>query len=82
MAGETRHYELVLLGATGYTGKLTAEWISANLPGDLRWAIAGRDAKKLQIVIDELKSLNPNRQLPCTDAHGTVFNHATIANFH
>lgn len=61
---DNRRYELVLLGATGYTGKLVAEWISTHLPEDLKWAIAGRNAKKLQSVIDELKKLNANRKLP------------------
>jgi len=64
MADTSRQYELVLLGATGYTGKITAEWISTNLPTDLKWAIAGRNAKKLQNVVDELKQLNPSRQQP------------------
>jgi short subunit dehydrogenase-like uncharacterized protein len=32
----------VQLGATGYTGKLVAEWVSTQLPEDLKWAIAGR----------------------------------------
>lgn len=59
-----RQYELILLGATGYTGKLVAEWISTHLPEDLKWAIAGRNAKKLQGVITELKKLNANRELP------------------
>ncbi|KAF2789203.1 hypothetical protein K505DRAFT_313590 [Melanomma pulvis-pyrius CBS 109.77] len=67
MAQDAREYELVLLGATGYTGKLTAEWISANLPTNLRWAIAGRNAKKLQAVIDELTVLNPNRKQPAIE---------------
>jgi short subunit dehydrogenase-like uncharacterized protein len=77
---EGRHYELVLLGATGYTGKLTAEWISTNLPGDLKWAIAGRNGKKLQAVIDELTSLNPNRQQPCMNVHSMCLTITTIAN--
>ncbi|KAF2714635.1 hypothetical protein K504DRAFT_469083 [Pleomassaria siparia CBS 279.74] len=64
MAQGAREYELVLLGATGYTGKLTAEWISTNLTTDLKWAIAGRNSRKLQAVVDELKKLNPNRKQP------------------
>jgi short subunit dehydrogenase-like uncharacterized protein len=64
MAPERREYELVLLGATGYTGKLVAEWISTHLPEDLKWAIAGRNEKKLQGVIDELKKLSPGRRQP------------------
>jgi len=64
MAQNSRPYELILFGATGYTGKLTAEWVSTNLPTDLRWAIAGRNAKKLQSVVDELTKLNPSRKQP------------------
>lgn len=64
MAREARQYELTLLGATGYTGKIVAEWISTHLPTDLKWAIAGRNTRKLESVIDELKSLSPNRTQP------------------
>jgi hypothetical protein len=64
MAQDGREYELILLGATGYTGKLCAEWISTNLPTNLRWAIAGRNAQKLQTVVDELMEINPNRKSP------------------
>jgi short subunit dehydrogenase-like uncharacterized protein len=60
----SREYDLILLGATGYTGKLTAEWISSKLPTDLKWAIAGRNAKKLQAVVDELSQMNPSRKQP------------------
>ena len=59
-----RQYELILLGATGYTGKLVAEWVSTHLPEDLRWAIAGRNEKKLQAVLEELKKVSPERKQP------------------
>ncbi|KAF1964172.1 hypothetical protein BU23DRAFT_562145 [Bimuria novae-zelandiae CBS 107.79] len=61
---QSRQYEIVLFGATGYTGKLTAEWISQHLPTDLKWAIAGRNTTKLQTVAEELKRLSPDRQQP------------------
>ncbi|KAF2819346.1 hypothetical protein CC86DRAFT_375190 [Ophiobolus disseminans] len=64
MAPEPREYELILLGATGYTGKLVAEWVSTYLPQDLKWAIAGRNAKKLQDVVDDLKKRSPDRKQP------------------
>ncbi|KAF2734764.1 hypothetical protein EJ04DRAFT_492775 [Polyplosphaeria fusca] len=64
MAQSPREYDLVLLGATGYTGKLTAEFISTNLPTDLKWAIAGRNAAKLQGVVDELQNLSRDRKQP------------------
>lgn len=52
---DERSYDLILFGATGFTGKLTAEYlarVAATLP--LRWAIAGRDAGKLEKVAVEL----------------------------
>jgi short subunit dehydrogenase-like uncharacterized protein len=68
---DSSQYELVLLGATGYTGKLTAEWISIHLPTDLKWAIAGRNAKKLQDVVDDLIKLNSDRRKPGDDLRTT-----------
>ena len=57
-------YDLVLLGATGYTGKYTVEHISTHLPTDLKWAVAGRSAAKLTALVDETRPLNPDRLLP------------------
>ena len=59
-----RPYELVLLGATGYTGNLTAEYIQEHVATDLRWAIAGRNGKRLHEIAAELKKLNPDRVQP------------------
>jgi hypothetical protein len=74
MASGLREYELVLHGV-GYTGKLVAEWVTTHLPEDLKWAIAGRNAKKLQDVVDELQKLRPGRKQPskiCTIRHRDV----------
>ncbi|MGW0130549.1 saccharopine dehydrogenase family protein [Streptomyces sp. NPDC003299] len=43
-----RPYDLVLFGATGFVGTLTAEYLAAHAPDDLRWAIAGRDTARLE----------------------------------
>lgn len=59
-----RQYDLVVLGATGYTGKLAAEYIINNLPADFRWAIAGRSLNKLESVSEECKALNPQGSHP------------------
>jgi short subunit dehydrogenase-like uncharacterized protein len=40
-----REFDLVVFGATGFTGKLTAEYIARQKPK--RWAIAGRNKEKL-----------------------------------
>ena len=57
-------YDLIVLGATGYTGKLCAEYISTSLPTNLKWAVAGRSEKKLLAVMDELGAISTNRLRP------------------
>ncbi|EHK49352.1 hypothetical protein TRIATDRAFT_92417 [Trichoderma atroviride IMI 206040] len=59
-----RDYNLVLIGATGYTGALTAEHIAEHLPTNLRWAIAGRSSAKLNRLAAKLKELGPDRIQP------------------
>ena len=44
-----RQYEVILYGATGFTGQLCAEYLGKSYP-DLRWAIAGRNKDKLEKV--------------------------------
>lgn len=56
---DKREYDVVLFGATGFTGKLTAEYLARHAGADLRWAIAGRDRSKLQRVKDELTRIDP-----------------------
>lgn len=47
-----RPYDLVVFGATGFTGRLVAEYLAARPPLDppLRWAVAGRDLAKLEAL--------------------------------
>ncbi|WP_210649259.1 trans-acting enoyl reductase family protein [Nocardioides sp. SYSU D00065] len=45
-----RPLDLVLFGATGFTGGLTADYLAAHAPAGLRWAIAGRNAERLEAV--------------------------------
>ncbi|KAM0511721.1 hypothetical protein ACHAPE_009605 [Trichoderma viride] len=66
-----RDYDLVLIGATGYTGALTAEHIAEHLPINLRWAIAGRSSTKLNGLAAKLKELGPDRIQP-DPSGGTV----------
>lgn len=60
----SRQYDIVLLGASGYTGELCANHISTHLPTDLKWAVAGRNATKLKTLIDNLRDLNRDRLQP------------------
>jgi short subunit dehydrogenase-like uncharacterized protein len=54
-----RDYDLVLFGATGFTGKLTAEYLAARAPATCRWALAGRDRGKLEEVRRRLSTSDP-----------------------
>lgn len=49
-----RQYDLALFGATGFTGGLTAHYLSENGPANLRWALVGRNRHKLEAVRAEL----------------------------
>ncbi len=46
----SRQYDVVLFGATGYTGGLTASYLAAHGPAGMRWALAGRNRAKLEAV--------------------------------
>ena len=55
-----RPYELVLYGASGYTGRQAAAYVAARAPGlGLRWAIAGRDGAKLARLAHGLPGAPP-----------------------
>jgi short subunit dehydrogenase-like uncharacterized protein len=49
-----RQFDLVLFGATGYTGGLVADYLATAAPGDLRIALAGRDVAALTRCRDRL----------------------------
>ncbi|WP_077800984.1 trans-acting enoyl reductase family protein [Streptomyces sp. JHA26] len=49
-----RPYDIVLFGATGFVGELTARYLAAHTPEGLRWAIAGRDGEKLRRLAGRL----------------------------
>ena len=63
----SRQYDVVLLGASGFTGKLTAEYVHRQFPADLRWAIAGRSESKLSSVLQDLKAVDTARPLPAIE---------------
>ncbi len=49
-----REYDVVVYGATGYTGRLVAEYLATQYPSGLRWAMAGRSEDKLEAVRAEI----------------------------
>jgi short subunit dehydrogenase-like uncharacterized protein len=63
MPGE-RDHDLALFGATGFTGGLTADYLAANAPAGLRWALVGRNRAKLEAVAARLAAANPDAPAP------------------
>jgi short subunit dehydrogenase-like uncharacterized protein len=59
-----RQYDIVLFGATGYTGKYTAKHLIENAPDGLRWAVAGRSLKKLESLLYDLQPTKKPCKLP------------------
>ena len=49
-----RELDVVVFGATGFVGKLTAEYLAKHAPGDVRIGLAGRSQEKLERVRAEL----------------------------
>jgi short subunit dehydrogenase-like uncharacterized protein len=59
-----RQYDLVLFGATGFTGGLTADYLAANAPAQTRWALVGRNRSKLDAVAARLAAAAPEGPKP------------------
>jgi short subunit dehydrogenase-like uncharacterized protein len=45
-----RDFDILLYGATGFTGRQTVAYFEKHAPPDLRWAIAGRNREKLEAL--------------------------------
>ncbi len=54
-----RPFDLVLFGATGFTGGLTADYLAEHVPEGTRWALAGRSREKLEKVRTRLTGIAP-----------------------
>ena len=65
-----RHYDLVVYGASGFTGTLVVEYLARHYPvsDSLRWAIAGRNREKLQSMTDRLCADGPRPDIVVVDS--------------
>jgi len=55
---ESRSFDIVVFGATGFTGKMAAIYLAKNYGRSIRWAIAGRRKSALDEIRKELLNLN------------------------
>ena len=71
-AENTRDHDVVVFGATGFTGELTAAYLAEHAPAGLRWALAGRNQAKLEAVRSRLARIDPSlSDLPLLHADTT-----------
>ncbi|MDP5070091.1 MAG: saccharopine dehydrogenase NADP-binding domain-containing protein, partial [Congregibacter sp.] len=60
-----RKFDIILFGATGFTGQLVAEYLLERYgsDGEIRWALAGRSMAKLESVRSALQGVKPAKPL-------------------
>lgn len=61
---QTYEYDIVVLGANGYTATIATEYIVKNLPINLKWAVSGRSKSKLEALVERLKVIDGDRRPP------------------
>ena len=50
-----REYDLIVWGASGFTGRLVVEYLAEHYPAaELRWAVGGRNRDKLAGVLGDI----------------------------
>jgi short subunit dehydrogenase-like uncharacterized protein len=64
-----REHEIVVYGASGFVGKLTAAYLAEHAPDGTRIALGGRTAKKLEAVRDEIGGVAASWPVIEADSH-------------
>ena len=74
-------FDVVVWGATGFTGRLATEKLAARAEteGDLRWAIGGRNRAKLEEVRSDLGPAAENVPIIIGDSHDVASLEALVA---
>ena len=50
----SKDFDLIVFGATSFTGKLVVEYLDNNYKDNISWALAGRNKEKLEAVKEQL----------------------------
>ena len=71
MQKQERQYDVVVWGASGFTGRLVVEYLLENYApgGALRWAVAGRNREKLQRLFSDRAENLPRPDILIADSH-------------
>ncbi len=68
MSTSEREFDIVLFGATGFAGRLTARHLATEAPADVRIALAGRNRERLAAVAEDLGDAGAGWPLIVLDA--------------
>jgi len=64
-----RQYDVIVWGASGFTGKLVVEYFLQQYGKDIAWAVAGRNRQKLEQVLEELSAGDKVPDILIADSH-------------
>ena len=65
----SRQYDVIVWGASGFTGKLVVEYFLQRTGNDIVWAVAGRSRQKLEQVLSELSAGDKAPDILIADSH-------------
>ena len=71
-AASARDLDLIVHGATGFTGRQAAQYVATHAPEGLRWAISGRNATRLAAVRSSLQAAGQGPEVVVADSHDAV----------
>ena len=75
-----RDYDVVLYGASGFTGKQAVRYLAKQTrPGEVRWAIAGRNREKLEAVKTQIGGVAKDADVLVADSHEQAAIDALVA---
>ena len=72
MTERSRDFDITLLGATGFTGGLIAQYLGNRAPPSARIALAGRNLPKLEAVLSAVGSDFELVEVDISSAEATV----------
>ena len=77
---DDRQYDLIVWGASGFTGRLVVEYLADRYPpgGDLNWAVGGRNRAKLEEVLSEIEFPTEKPDIVVADSHDNESVHGLV----
>jgi short subunit dehydrogenase-like uncharacterized protein len=79
MADQTREFDVIVFGATGFVGELTAKYLAEHAPAGTRIALGGRSANKLEETRKRLPATAADWPLIVADADSPASLDAMVA---